>query len=484
MYKKSLILDKRTFNLIMIKLKEINNLNIKKIQNFYSNFVNSGQVSLLNNFQFGNDIPLKAKGMYIYFKTKKVLDMTGGYGVLNLGHNHPRLIKARIEFQKKNKLEVCKNFLSPYIASLSKNIAELLPGDLNYSYFPNSGAEAIEGAVKLAYKFHKGYRKTILHSDISFHGKLLGAGGLSSSVENNFSFPSIPNRQSYRFNNFESIKKIINDDLKKNKKCTIYALLCEPISASSLNLCSEKFLQNIQKICNKHKIILIFDEVYTGWYKTGSLFSFMKFNNILPDIVAYSKSFGGGKSSISGYTTRKKVFDKTYNNTKYASLHSTTYNGFGEESITAIEAINIMIEDNYELKAKKIEEIISLKLKYLKNKYPNLIHSYEGRGAHFGIVFKINNSLLKIAKRLLRFKSLDNRFYQKILIAVIISNMYSKYNILMAFGQNYNFPLWISPSLIIKQNELTYFFKCLDQTFSENFEKLFIRFIKNKFFKK
>jgi putrescine aminotransferase len=65
-------------------------------------------------------------------------------------------------------MEVHKNFLSPYVAALSHNLAQLLPDDLNISYFPNSGAEAVEGAVKLAYKYHNGWRGTVLHSDISF----------------------------------------------------------------------------------------------------------------------------------------------------------------------------------------------------------------------------------------------------------------------------------------------------------------------------
>ena len=104
---------------------------------------------------------------------EKVLDMTGGIGVLSHGHNHKRIIDARIRFQNKNKMEVHKAFLSQYVAALSHNLSTMLPNDLNVSYFSNSGAEANEGAIKMAYKFHDGSKKTILHSDISFHGKTL-----------------------------------------------------------------------------------------------------------------------------------------------------------------------------------------------------------------------------------------------------------------------------------------------------------------------
>ena len=95
--------------------------------------------------------------------------------------------------------------------------------------------------------------------------------------------------------------------------------------------------------------------MYTGWAKTSALFYFMKFQNVCPDIVTYAKSFGGGKSSISGYTARN-IFSKAYDNSNDATLHSTTYNGFGEETVTAIEAINIIIEENYVEKSKFIGE--------------------------------------------------------------------------------------------------------------------------------
>ena len=122
-------------------------------------------------------------------------------------HNHPRILSARRNFNKMKRMEVHKTFFSPYLAALSHNVAELLPGDLNISYFPNSGGEAVEGALKMAYKFHNGNRKFVLHSDISFHGKLLGAASLTGSPELDFKFPQIPNVESFEYNNINSLKK-------------------------------------------------------------------------------------------------------------------------------------------------------------------------------------------------------------------------------------------------------------------------------------
>ena len=136
-----------------------------------------------------------------------------------------------------------KNYLCPYLAALSHNIAQILPGNLNVSYLPNSGAEANEGAIKLAYKYHNGNRKYILHSDISFHGKLLGTGSISSSPEVKFKFPGITNTDVFKWDNIESLKNKVEQYEKKKDDPDIFAIIIEPFSASSLLECSENFFQ-------------------------------------------------------------------------------------------------------------------------------------------------------------------------------------------------------------------------------------------------
>ena len=151
------------------------------------------------------------------------MDFTAGLGVLNLGHNNHNILKERIKFQKSKTMEVYKNFLSPYIAGLSKNLSEIIPGDLNYSFFCNSGAEAIDGCIKISYKFHKGKRKYILHTDRSFHGKLLGSLSVSES-QRKFEFPKIPNTKKFKFNDIKSLKSLIKNLRKKMENQTYMQL--------------------------------------------------------------------------------------------------------------------------------------------------------------------------------------------------------------------------------------------------------------------
>ena len=151
----------------LLSLDEIYNLDISKTKAFYSDFLNINQSKMLSKFSYGRDKFIKAEGVYLYTDSgKKILDFSGGIGVLNHGHNNQAVLDSRIDFQNNKRMEVHKTVFSPYMAGLAHNIAQLLPKNLCKSFFCNSGSESVEGAIKAAYKFHNSKRKYILHSDI------------------------------------------------------------------------------------------------------------------------------------------------------------------------------------------------------------------------------------------------------------------------------------------------------------------------------
>ena len=291
---------------------------------------------------------------------KKILDFTGGLGVLGLGHNHEKIIESRIKFQEKNRMEVHKIVFSQYMAALSHNIACLLPEKLNKSFFLNSGAEAVEAAIKICFKSFKSKRKYILYSDKSYHGKLIGSGSISGSYRKDNQFPLMDNCINFKFNDPIDLENKI-ENLKS--KGEVYSVIIEPYSASMLTSCSDNFINKLNELRDKYGFRIVFDEVFTGWYKSEKLFYFQNFKNqIVPDVITLSKSMGGGKSSISCMVVNDDVYDKAYGGLSDTFLHTTTYNGFGEESATAIEAINIFASDEFKNKA----EMQSLKLILLK----------------------------------------------------------------------------------------------------------------------
>jgi putrescine aminotransferase len=462
--------------------EECRELDISKIHELYRNYVNSGQVDLISTFGFGRTASRKAEGMYIHtVDGRTILDFTGGIGVLNHGHNHPRILAARRKFQDQLNPEVHKNFLSQYVAGLSYNIAQLLPEDLNISYFCNSGAESVEGAVKLAFKYHAGKRRSIARADIAFHGKLLGAAGLTGSPELRFSFPTIPSIKTYEYNDIGSVKTLVDISRQLDGQSDLFAIILEPFNASSLRQCDSEFLRQLRNICSQENIVLIFDEVYTGWAKSGSLFYFMK-HSVTPDILTYAKSFGGGKASIAGYTTRPSFFERAYGNLADSILHSTTYNGFGEETITAIEAINIVVEEDYVARSEEIYDRLNTGLRALQKKYPSLIDEVRGSGALNGIVLNKNifstmqSVITKIPNELLK----DERFVAKLITSSVISELFNGHNILTFYGDNREIPLIFSPSLIVTDREIDRLLTSIDQVLSMGKLKLLTKFIIQK----
>ena len=164
----------------LLNVSDAEKLTIEEITKYTSDFVNPNQSSIYSKLPWGKDLFTHAEGMYMYTKNrKKILDFTGGLGVLNIGHNHHKILETRIKFQKNKRMEVHKLVFSPYLAALCKNLSNIFPGDLNKTFICNSGAEAIEGALKLAFKSFKEKRKYVLHSDISYHGRLIASGSIS-----------------------------------------------------------------------------------------------------------------------------------------------------------------------------------------------------------------------------------------------------------------------------------------------------------------
>lgn len=467
-----------------LTVKDSKNLNLKQVKILYSKHVNPGLVQSLNGFSFGQDLISKSEDFIIVTKDKKkIIDFSGGLGVLNFGHNPKNILNERIKFQKEKRMEVHKNFLSQYTAALAYNLSLLFNKELNYSFFCNSGAEAVDGAIKMAYKYHSGKRKLILHSDIAFHGKLLGSMSVSADNENKFKFPKINFGRSFKYNDISSLRSKI----EKYKATNIFAIIVEPFSASTYKNCSYEFLNECIKLGKKHKIIIIFDEIYTGFGKTGSYFYFQKHINTYPNILILSKSFGGGKSSISGYIADDNTFKKSYGNLNDALLHTTTYNGFGEECVTAIESINTLIKKKNSFRAQKIENKYLKEFKKLINKYPKIIKDVRGCGCMIALSFKKKYLQLRIIQKFVKFSILkDEKFIDKIIVSLFLDKLYEEHRILGTIKYNREVLLCLEPPITIDDKSMKKCLKAIEEILKVNLNieltKFLLKIFKRKIY--
>ncbi|MFV2018670.1 aspartate aminotransferase family protein [Micromonospora sp. LOL_023] len=433
----------------------------------------------MTSFGFGRELVDHAEGAYLHLRDgRRILDFTGGVGVLNHGHNHPRIMAVRRRFAEHRRMEVHKTYFSPYVAALAHNLAEVLPGDLNMSFLPNSGAEAVEGAVKLAYKYHNGRRNTILRADISFHGKLLGSGSLTGGAQNHFAYPGLSGVVTFGYDDLDSVRDAVAahpDD--------VYAILIEPFSASTMRWCSEEFLRGLRDLCTEQQIVLVFDEIYTGWGKTGSMFYFMRHPGLLPDVLTTSKSFGGGKSSISAYIAREQIFRKAYDNPVDALMHatSTTYYGFGEECATAIEAVNIAVEDDYPGRARRIGELLGAGLRRIAKQHPESVADVAGSGALWGMFIDGGPKALDLAAKLAPAGlARDPRLRTKLVTCAVINALYRDHDIYTYYTLNGASPLVVGPPLVASDDDVEYFLDSLETVLGQGLTRLLTRFVAQK----
>ncbi|MFF8432227.1 aspartate aminotransferase family protein [Streptomyces sp. NPDC016566] len=474
--------EKRTNRLI--SLAEAEHLAVDQVQNLYRRYVNRSQVRLMTSFGFGQDLVDRAEGAFLYTRDgRRILDLTGGVGVLNHGHNHPRILAARQRFQQEQRMEVHKTYFSPYLAALGHNLAQVLPGDLNMSFLPNSGAEAVEGAVKLAFKYHGGRRSRILRADISFHGKLLGSGGLTGGAQSHFAFPTIPGIGTFRYDDLQSVRTAVADLRGKNGRSDVYAIIVEPFSASTMQWCSGEFLRGLRDLCAAEDIVLIFDEIYTGWGKTGTMFYFMRYPELVPDILTTSKSFGGGKSSISAFVAREPVFRKAYDNMTDAMLQSTstTYYGFGEETATALEAVAIAVEDDFPGRARALERVLAPGLEHIRKTYPDVVADIRGAGALFGVFLAGGPRVLDMLGKLPAQGPVgDPLLRTKIITSAVVNALYRDHGIYTYYTLNGRSPLVVSPPLVAEPADVERFLNALDATLAQGMARLVTRFVRER----
>jgi len=254
-----------------------------------TSWLERGQKVLMTTYAAPTVVLEQGKGSYVYDANgKKYLDFAAGIAVNSLGHCHESYIEAVTE--QVNKLSHCSNL---YFNIPAIELAEKLVDDsiFDRAFFCNSGAEAIEGAIKLSRKYakkHKGNEcTTILSMTNSFHGRTYGALSATAQTKYQQGFqPMVPDFQTLAFND---ISALLAADLTN-----VAAIIIEPIQGEGgVHPVDAAFLKKVRELCDEHKIVLIFDEIQCGVGRTGTFYAYQSFGTE-PDIVALAKGLGGG----------------------------------------------------------------------------------------------------------------------------------------------------------------------------------------------
>lgn len=312
------------------------------------------------------------EGPYVYdTEGKKYLDFLAGIAVNVLGHAHPKLVAAIAE--QAGKIIHCSNlYYTEQQASLAAALTKL--AGMDKVFFANSGAEANEGAIKLARKYGKTLhedRVEIITAENSFHGRTYATLTATAQPKYQKGYEPLPGGFRYvPFNDLEALKNIISE-----KTC---AVMLEPIQGEGgINIPDARYLQAVRQLCDDNGALLIFDEIQTGMGRTGNLFAYQTFD-VKPDIVTVAKGLGGGVP-VGAFLAAGKVADVFH-----AGDHGSTFGGNPLACAAANAVLAVIAEENLGANAAAMGEYMMAELRKLQSKYSQLILDVRGKGLMIG----------------------------------------------------------------------------------------------------
>ncbi len=289
----------------------------------------------------------RAEGCYIYDTTGKAyLDLISGISVSNVGHRHPKVVAAiKQQVDKYMHLMVYGEYVQAPQVLLAKKIADLLPQPLESVYLVNSGAEAIDGALKLAKRYTG--RPEIISFNNAYHGSTHGPlSAMGSETYKRAYRPLVPGGRLLDYNNFEQLEAIGSQTA---------AVLVEAVQSESGYIPGAKgFLKAIQARCKAVGALMIVDEIQTGFGRTGKLFGFQH-EGVVPDIVCFAKGLGGGMP-IGAFVAAKKVMDVLVENPILG--HITTFGGHPVSCAAALATIQVVLEEEHFKQAPVKEKLL------------------------------------------------------------------------------------------------------------------------------
>jgi acetylornithine/N-succinyldiaminopimelate aminotransferase len=337
----------------------------------------------------------RGEGSYVWdVDGKRYLDLAGGIAVCSLGHAHPEMTKALAE-QSQKLIHVSNLYYNELQGRLAKRIVDLIaPGRV---FFCNSGAEANEGLFKFARKFgHDDGRYEIITTLESFHGRTLAgiAATGQEKVKKGFE-PAVAGFKQVPFNDLDAMRRAIT-------KSTI-AILIEPVQGESgITIAGPEYLIGLRRLCDEQNLLLLFDEVQAGHFRTGEFQSWQRIleraievnRPYLPDAVSMAKSLGGG-FPIGAFWVREK-----FANVLSAGTHASTFGGTPLACAVGLKIFDVIERENLAANARDTGDFLLRELQTIQQRFPKVVKVVRGLGLMVGIEFQPQFKAVDVVKRL------------------------------------------------------------------------------------
>ncbi len=299
----------------------------------------------------------EAKGVWVFDpEGKKYLDCLSAYSAVNQGHLHPKIVKA-IEEQMTRVALTSRAFHNDRMGLFLKHLLEICGEGFDMALPMNTGAEAVETALKMTRKW--GYdvkgieedKAEIIVCENNFHGRTTTIVGFSTDPDANTGFgPFTPGFKIIPYNDIEALEKAITPNT--------VGFMVEPIQGEAgVIVPKEGYLQKVREICTKNNILMILDEIQTGFCRTGKMFCHQH-EGIIPDVMTLGKALGGGLLPVSAVVSRKEIM-KVFT----PGSHGSTFGGFPLACAAGDAALDVLVEEKLDERARDLGNLFLNKLK-------------------------------------------------------------------------------------------------------------------------
>ena len=383
---------------------------------------------------------------------ERVLDFLAGFGVFNIGRNHPLVVKVLHEVLDSDPPSMVQMDAGCIAGLLAEALVSIAPGDLESVFFTNSGAEGVEGALKFARQATG--RRSIVYCERAFHGLTLGALSVNGNREfRDRNEPLLPHCTAVPFNDLEALESVLRGR-------DVAAFIVEPLQGKGVFAPDDNYFPEVRRLCDRYGTCLIADEVQTGLGRTGRMFAVDHWG-VVPDILVISKALSGGLVPVGAILAKRWVHCRVFDSMDRCFAHSNTFGQNDLAMAAGLATLHVLESEDLVHRAAEMGDYLLTHLRKMAERY-ELIREVRGKGLMIGIQFGEPRSLkLKTGWKLLHSMNED------IFCQMITMPLMEKHNILTQVAGHGLDTVKILPPLVIQRAEADLFLSAMDVVLAE-----------------
>ncbi|MGC9259024.1 MAG: aspartate aminotransferase family protein [Phycisphaerae bacterium] len=414
----------------------------------HAEHINPAFVKMLKTIGFDRNYT-RGEGCYLWDGAgTKYLDLLTGWGVLMLGRNNPKVrqvLRQTLDANSPNLVRMDCSILSGLAAAA---LVRHMPEGLSRVFFCNSGAEAVETAIKFA-RCATG-RQKIIYCEHAFHGLTTGALALNGAEFFRERFGDLlPHTEMIPFNDLAALEKA----LAKNDAA---AFILEPIQGKSCEVVADGYLAAAQVLCRNAGALLVADEVQCGMGRTGKWFCFQHWPEVEPDIVCVAKGLSGGFVPVGAVVTRPRIMDTVFNSLERCVVHSNTFGQNDLAMAAALASIQVIEEDKLVENADELGRYAMARLAEIGKSCP-FVTEVRGKGLMFGIDFARPGNSLKLRLAWDMLHKLNYGVFGQMIVIPLLK----KHHILTQVAGYHTEFLKFLPPLIATRQDIDWFLEAM-----------------------